>query len=181
MIPPTLPSAPTISGKDSGPTTEASMTGHLMNRGYTQGHTMPVYLCWELHVQLCTPEHQFVSPSCHLHFLREAGLLWQPQSVGEPLLQWRWRMYSGRTTQWIFEYPTWWVIHGRSFTRLMFDRGNHFLLKHTTVVKIISCGTVKCSKQLSRRALGGSDCTPDPSCRLQGTPAATPSRNPLLQ
>jgi hypothetical protein len=66
IIPPALPSAPTMSGKGAGPAMEASMTGHLMNWGYTQGRIMPAYSCWELRVQLCTPKHQFGSPLCHL-------------------------------------------------------------------------------------------------------------------
>jgi hypothetical protein len=86
MIPPALPSAPTMSGKGAGPAMEASMTGHLMNCGYTQGRTMPAYSCWELLVQLCTPKHQFGSPSCHLQLFRRAGLLWLLQSVREPLI-----------------------------------------------------------------------------------------------
>jgi hypothetical protein len=78
MIPPALPSAPTMSCKGVGPPTEASMTGHLMNRGYTQGHTMPTCSCWELRVQLCTPKHQFVSPSRHLQLF---GKGWTPMAI----------------------------------------------------------------------------------------------------
>jgi hypothetical protein len=37
MISPAFPSAPTMSGKGAGPTTEARIPGHPMNQGHTQG------------------------------------------------------------------------------------------------------------------------------------------------
>jgi hypothetical protein len=155
MIPPALPSASTMSGKGAGPATEASMTGRLMKWGHTQRCTMPAYSRLKPRVQLCIPKYQYISLSCHLQVF---GRGWTPMAAA----------VCGRTSHMTVTESGFWtdyavdlcVLHTtdptwRKNTRLVFCGGNHFLLEHmivVKVVKVVSHSTLRRSKQLLQRA-----------------------------